>query len=373
MIELTGNLAINGALHHGTVRFSEHIEQVHIRQFDPVPNEPTIIPGFVDVHVHGGGGADTMDGPEGVKRLAAFHLASGTTTIVPTTITATHQNIVQAIRGVCSVMPLNEPHIAGVHVEGPYINPEKLGAQPPYARPLTMLELTELLATNAVRIITLAPEMGVPDAALALLAKHQVAVSIGHTLATYEQATAFAARAQAAGVQIGYTHLYNAMPGLASRQPGVVGAALTNPHGYAEIIADLHHVHEGAVRVAHQVLGKRFMLITDAIRAAGMREGKSELGGQTVHVANGQARLANGALAGSTLTMWQAFNNALQLGLSIAEASFAASTAPANYLRLPHVGRIQTGARADLLVLGANQEASAGYVLGSEFTLQVNA
>ena len=373
MTELTGNLAINGALHHGTVRFGTHIEHVHIRQLDPVPGALTIIPGFVDVHVHGGGGADTMDGAEATMQLAQFHLAHGTTTLVPTTITEQPAAILRAVQGVQEAAQGAPSHIAGVHIEGPFINPKKLGAQPAHARPLDLDELTMLLATGAVRIITLAPEMGVPAAALVLLAEHNVAVSIGHTLATYDEAAEFAARAHAAGVQVGYTHLYNAMPGLASRAPGVVGAALANPHGYAELILDLHHVHEAAALVAHRVLKKRFMLITDAIRAAGMPNGESELGGQVVEVTDGQARLADGTLAGSTLTMWKAFKNALGIGFSVAEASFAAATAPANYLRLAHVGRIQTGARADLLVLTASQEASAGFVQGTEFTLQVSA
>lgn len=370
MTELTGNLAINGALHHGTVRFGTHIEQVHIQQFDPVPGAPTIIPGFVDVHVHGGGGHDTMDGAEAIPQLAAFHLGHGTTTMVPTTITEQPAAVLRAVHGVKAAARHAPSNIAGVHVEGPFIHPAKLGAQPPHARPLELSELQALLATGVVRIITLAPELSVPNEALQLLAEHNVAVSIGHTLATYEQAAAFTGRAHAAGVQVGYTHIYNAMSGLQSREPGVVGAALTNPHGYAELIADLHHVHPAAALLAHRALGKRFMLVTDAIRAAGMAAGESELGGQTVFVVNGQARLADGTLAGSTLTMWDAFTNAQRMGLSLAEASFAASTAPANYLRLADAGRIQNGARADLLVLTKSGEASAGFVLGREFILQ---
>lgn len=372
----TGNIAINGELHYGAVHFAERIERVEIISVEAKPGQDTIIPGFIDVHVHGGGGADTMDGPDGVQTLAEFHLRRGTTALLPTTITERADAITTALHGVAAVQraaPAGTATILGAHVEGPFINPERLGAQPPYARAPDLAELEMWLATGVVRVMTLAPELAGAETVLPAFAHRQVRASIGHTNATYEEVTKFLRTAQHYGVQTGFTHLYNAMSGLGTRAPGAVGAALTCERSFSELILDTHHVHRASARVAMRALGPRLMLITDAMRAAGQVAGTSELGGQTVHVANGTARLADGTLAGSILTMWEAFQNAQRMGLTLAEASYAASGAPAQYLGLPDRGAIQNGARADLLILDSGGLVSAGYHNGREFTLVINA
>lgn len=372
----TGNIAINGELHYGTVHFAAHIERIDIISSDPKPGQDTIIPGFIDVHVHGGGGADTMDGPDGVYTLAQFHRSYGTTALLPTTITERTEAITAALHGVAEVQraaPERGATILGAHVEGPFINPERLGAQPPFARVPDVAELATWLDTGVVRVVTLAPELSGVETVLPAFAKHDVRASIGHTNATYEHTVAFLAAAREHGVQTGFTHLYNAMTGLSHRAPGVVGAALTCPHSFSELILDFHHVHEASAVVAARTLGRRFMLVTDAMRAAGQTSGTSELGGQTVHVANGTARLADGTLAGSVLTMWEAFQNAQRIGLTLAQASYAASAAPAQYFGLSDYGVIQKGARADLLILHSDGSASAGYHNGREFTLAISA
>lgn len=372
----TGNIAINGELHYGTVHFAERIERIDIISSDPKAGQDTIIPGFVDVHVHGGGGADTMDGPDGVYTLARFHRSYGTTALLPTTITERTEAITTALHGVAEVQRAAPEHAAtilGAHVEGPFINDQRLGAQPPFARAPDLTELATWLDTGVVRVMTLAPELPGAETVLPAFAEHSVRASIGHTNATYAEVTEFLGAACEHGVQTGFTHLYNAMTGLTHRAPGAVGAALTCPNSFGELILDLHHVHEAGALVAAQALGARFMLVTDAMRAAGQTSGTSELGGQTVHVANGTARLADGTLAGSMLTMWEAFQNAQRIGLTVAQASYAASSAPAQYLGLNDYGVIQNGARADLLVLHSDGSASAGYHNGREFTLAIRA
>ena len=151
---------------------------------------------------------------------------------------------------------------------------------------------------------------------------------------------------------MGFTHLYNAMGGLAGRAPGIVGAALADREAWAELILDLHHVHPGAARAAWAAKGDLLILVTDAIRAAGRGDGETELGGQKVTVAGGAARLADGTLAGSVLTMDVALRNAVSIGVGLPRASHAASAAPAAYLGLEDRGQIEAGLRADLVVLG---------------------
>lgn len=376
MITRTGNLAIDGELYFGTIAFDDRIREVRIHKHGPAAGGELIIPGFIDVHVHGGGGGDMMDGPHGVRTMAEYHLTRGSTSIVPTTITDQNVAICAAMNGVQRVIAEDDADhasILGVHIEGPYIHPDKLGAQPSFARPLYLPELQDWLGTGIVRIITVAPELSGTMAALPMLAQNNVRVSIGHTLATYDETVAFIAAARSRGIQTGYTHLYNAMPHFLPRAPGVVGAALTDEHSFAEIILDTHHVHTSAALIAYTSLGKRLILVSDAIRAAGKTHGHSEFAGRAVEVHGGVARLPDGTLAGSIITMWDAFVNAQVMGLTVAQASYAASTAPARYLGLTDRGVIKQGARADLLVLTTNGSAVAGYVRGREFILAVNA
>lgn len=308
------------------------------------------------------------------SRVFVIHTPSASS--MPSTITERTDTITAALNGVAEVqraVPVGVATILGAHVEGPFINEQRLGAQPPFARAPDLAELETWLATGVVRVMTFAPELTGTEAMLPLLAQHGIRASIGHTNATYDEVTKFLRAAREHSVQTGFTHLYNAMSGLTTRAPGVVGTALTCPHSFSEIILDTHHVHGASARIASRALGKRLMLVTDAIRAAGQTSGTSDLGGQTVHVASGTARLADGTLAGSVLTMWEAFQNAQRIGLTVAQASYAASSAPAKYLGLTDRGVIQNGARADLLVLHSDGSASAGYHNGREFTLAIRA
>jgi len=368
---LEGILALPTGLAAGTLAYGERIESIDTgppattgAAMDTLLDEvrrgdaPLILPGFVDGHVHGGGGGDTMDGPDGVRTLAAFHLRHGTTTLLPTTITNPWPDVLRALRGVRAVMddpaapdggPL--PSIAGAHLEGPFISPQRLGAQPPMALPPDSDRIDAVLAAGVVRVVTLAPEVEGALQAAATLARAGVRVSIGHTNAGYEEARALIEAVRGEGGTVGFTHLYNAMTALGSRAPGTVGAALADEEAFAELILDLHHVHAASFRAAEAAKTGRLHLITDAIRACGMPEGETELGGQRVLVHGGAARLPSGSLAGSVLTLDVAFRNAVASGISVIRASALASGVAARYLGLHDRGELAVGRRADLLTL----------------------
>jgi len=309
---------------------------------------PLILPGFIDCHVHGGGGRDTMEGGDAAATIARMHARHGTTSMLATTMTAPLVEIQAALAAlgpVCHERVPGAARVLGVHLEGPYINPGKLGAQPDFAKPASLAEVLALHALAPIRLITLAPEL---PGNLELIGELRAAgfrVQIGHTAGSYEDGVA--ALERGAG---GFTHLFNAMTGLHHRRPGMVGAALAHAQ-YAELIPDLLHVHPGAVRVALRAIPCLFC-VTDSTAAAGMPDGDYQLGRQTVTKCMGGVRLADGTLAGSTLTMDQALRNlVLELGLPLADSSRRVSTHAADYLGLEDRGRLAVGAWADFVVV----------------------
>jgi len=364
-----GRLVTPQGLVTGALRFGERIVEI-IPASSPYASageERYVLSGFIDVHVHGGGGGDTMDGPQGVRTLARFHLGHGTTTLYPTTITHPWEAILRALESVRQVMADGDPQLPdlpGVHLEGPFISSRRLGAQPPCPQSPTPEKIGQLLELGTVRLVTMAPEIAGGLEAAARLARAGVRVSVGHSAATFEQAQALLAVVKAEEGVVGFTHLYNAMGGLAGREPGVVGAALADGDSFAELILDGHHVHRGSFLAAFRAKPGHVLLVTDAIRACGLPEGTTELGGQRVTVAAGAARLEDGTLAGSVLTLDQALRNAVAAGLSLQEASTLLSFVPANYLGLTDRGALEVGRRADLVVLGADLRAREVYVAG---------
>ncbi len=311
-------------------------------------NAPIILPGFIDLHVHGGEGHDIMDGGESAAQVARFHARHGTTAIAATTMTAPPEDLEVAFRGLSACVrtrPKQGAAILGVHLEGPYINPERLGAQPGHTRPMALEELRFLHGIAPIRIITLAPEIPANRSAIAALRAEGIRVQLGHTQGTYEDAV------EALGLGAsGFTHLFNAMPGLHHRAPGMVGAALALAE-YAEIIPDLLHVHPGAIRAALRAI-PRLYCVTDSTAAAGMPDGEYRLGRHAVTKCLGGVRLPDGTLAGSALTMDQALRNLVHtLGLSLVEASRRLSTHAAQHLGLQDRGQLSEGAWADAVVL----------------------
>ncbi len=360
---LQGRLVTPRGLEPGRLTFGANIESLERGG----SGGPYLLPGFIDVHVHGGGGGDTMDGAEGVRALARFHLQRGATTLYPTTMTNPWARIVSALRGVREVMDERDPDlpsIPGAHLEGPFISPQRLGAQPPYALEPTPELLEEVLALDVVRLVTLAPEVPGAFSAARRLAEAGVRVSVGHTAADYGTTESFAQEVRRAGGVVGFTHLYNAMGGLQGREPGVLGAALADPESFAELIFDTHHVYPGAFRAALAAKGETLLFVTDAMRATGTDATRSELGGQAVFIKDGAARLEGGGLAGSVLTLDQALRNASALGLELPLLSRLLSGTPARYLGLADRGTLEPGKRADIVVLDESLNVLEVYMAG---------
>ncbi len=366
MTRLRGQLVTPQGVRAGGLEFSTHISEITDANG---AEDRYILPGFIDTHVHGGGGGDTMDGAEGVRTLARFHVQHGTTTLYPTTITNPWEKIIGALAGVQEVQAEADPtlpDIPGVHLEGPFISPEKLGAQPPLTRLPTTEDVDELLAFDVIRLVTLAPEItGVAEAAHRF-AGAGVRISVGHTVASYETVRGFSETVRGAGGTLGFTHLYNAMGGLQGREPGVVGAAFADRDAYSELILDLRHVHPGGFLAALEAKPGRLHLMTDCIRAGGMGDGETELGGQRVKIQNGAATLPDGTIAGSTMTLGRALQNAVSLGVELRQVSRMLSEIPASYLGLSDRGSLSEGKRADLVVLDRDLGVQAVYVAGRQ-------
>ncbi|NJE08686.1 N-acetylglucosamine-6-phosphate deacetylase [Thermococcus sp. M39] len=328
-----------------------------------------LAPGFIDTHIHGCYGFDTNDAKVdsflGMSKALVKH---GVTAFIPTTVTASHEVLLKASKAVVEAIRTQEKklegaRILGLHLEGPYINPEKRGAQnPAYIRKPSFEEFLEYWeASNGnIREITIAPEV---EGALEFIEKAVelgVIVQLGHTNATYEEAK----KAILAGASKA-THLFNAMRGIHHRDVGVVGACLESESVFVELICDLIHLSPAAIKLAYKIAGKhRITLITDAISATGLPDGEYELGGLKVVVKDGICRLENGALAGSTLTMDKAIRNLVKIGIPIQDALIMASYTPARAISEEKLGLIKPGNKADLVVLDEKLRVEQTYVNG---------
>lgn len=326
-----------------------------------------VAPGFIDVHVHGGAGYDTMDAtPAALRGMAEFFASHGVTGFLPTTVAAEHAALLKAVENVAAQqgkLP-DGARVLGVHLEGPYLSHAHPGAQPPqHIRPADPAEYSQLFAWDNVRLVSLAPEIPANRALIEYAMAHGAAVAVGHSGATYDEVM----EAVALGVSQA-CHTFNGMTGLHHREPGTVGAVLTSDEIYAQVIVDLVHVHPAVVRLLLRAKGiERVILITDAMRAAGLADGEYELAGQMVHVQRGVACLARGnSLAGSVLTMDQAVRNMLAVSkLPLEDVLLMASGVPARALKLDHeLGAIQAGYYADLVLLDQDMRARQTIVQG---------
>ena len=315
-----------------------------------------IVPGFVDMHCHGGGGHTFTQGDAAdAAAAAAFHLRHGTTTMLASLVSSPFELMRAAT---AAFRPLvADGTIAGIHFEGPYLSGARCGAQnPAFLRDPSLTELTTLveLGAGAIRLVTIAPELPGALEAIRYLTGNGVVAALGHTDATYEQTLA----GVAAGGTVG-THVFNGMAPPHHRRPGPVFALLGTPPVVCELIADGFHLHPGSLAFAAHATGPdRAALITDAMDAAGMPDGRYELGGQEVEVTDRVARLVrDGSIAGSTLTMDLALRNAVAAGIALPDAVAMASTTPARALGLDdQVGALEAGLRADLVVLSPELE-----------------
>jgi N-acetylglucosamine-6-phosphate deacetylase len=309
------------------------------------------VPGFVDLQVNGFGGVDFLDADaDGYRRAGEALLETGVTAYLPTLITSPEQQILAAM----SEVPVSEarPRILGMHLEGPFLSPNRLGTHEASSRRDPDLALLDrLLDSGPVRLMTLAPELPGATELIDRLLERGVAVSLGHTDATAEQANAAFDRGARS-----VTHLYNAMRPFLHRDPGIVGAALARDDVVVGIIVDGIHLAPETVRVTWRAAREQLALVTDAITGAGVADGSYSLGNLDVRVHEGTVRGPDGVLAGSVLTMDEAVRNLHALGVPFEEAVAAATSTPARVLGEPNLGRIDVGLPADLVVLNEGLE-----------------
>ncbi|MGE6538409.1 N-acetylglucosamine-6-phosphate deacetylase [Bacillus luti] len=341
---------------NGFIRYAETIKEIGLMaQYVPQENETVfdatgkiVIPGMIDVHIHGGYDIDAMDAnSDGLVTLGKEMLKEGVTTYFPTTMTQAPEAIEAALSAAKEAKEKGA-HFEYIHLEGPYVSKKRAGAQPlEHIVPANIEQFKQWqeASGNLIKLVTYAPE---EEGALEFeqyLAETGVVGTMGHTDAIDEQLK---------NRNITHaTHLYNQMRGLHHREPGVVGHVLLNPDVMVEVITDGIHIHPDMVKLAYKLKGpKKVSVITDAMRAKGLEDGLYELGGQPVHVKDGSARLEDGTLAGSILKMDQAFRNVIEFtGCSIEDAVLMTSVNQAEEFGLNNKGALAVGKDADFVVM----------------------
>lgn len=361
MKKIKANILIDKKIVSAEISYSDKIQKIDILG-EALTSLKLLVPGFIDLHVHGGGGSDIMEAGTAIKTVASTHAKFGTTSFLATTMTAPFEELEKSFHSMKESYlkkEKNHSRILGVHLEGPFISSEKLGAQPNYTREATLKEINHLHNIVPIKVITLAPEAFNHLNLIPELKKMGITVQIGHTNGTYEEGvTALNQGAKS------FTHLFNAMSSFHHRAPGMTGAALAHAH-YAELIPDLLHVHPGAIKAALRCIPNLYF-VTDSTAATGMPDGEYKLGSNVVHKCLGGVRLADGTLAGSALTMDQAFRNLLTLGLSPNEISHKLSAVPAELIEVMDRGAIKLGHYADFVVLNDQHKIDSVIIEGDE-------
>lgn len=336
------------------------VENDTIVAIEPIPagvitrDADLLCPAYIDIHVHGGDGFDVMDdAPNALDRIALHKAREGVGAWLPTTVTAPLENIEHALRRIARRCNTGGPGavVLGSYLEGPYFTPENKGAHPPELfRELTIPELDRLIdvSHNTLRVVALAPEKPQALEAIRHLKNRDIRVMLGHSAASYEETI----RAFDAGAD-GLVHCFNGMTGLHHRNPGMVGAGLTDTRAWLELIADGHHVHPAAISLCCSCAKPRILLITDAMQAAGMPDGDYSICGHPVTMRSGIVRTPAGGLAGSTLALDAAVRNMVNnVGVSAEDAIHMASLHPARMLGLERsLGSLAPGKRANMIAL----------------------
>lgn len=327
----------------------------------------TLAPGLIDVQVNGGGGVLLNDQPtvDGVRAIMQAHRKYGTTAMLPTLITDYRDKMEEAISAVSDAIDVGVPGIVGIHLEGPYLNPQRKGVHSAdIIRPMES-DAIELLTSqpNGRTLVTMAPEKATKGT-IKKLADKGVLVCAGHTAGTYGDIE----NAIDEGLR-GFTHLFNAMSPLSHREPGVAGAAMADDATWCGLIADGYHVHPAVLKIAiHGKATGKIMLVTDAMPTVGADDKRFTLGGEEITATNGRCALADGTLAGSDLDMISAVKNCVEMvGLDLGEALRMASLYPAEFLKLDDkMGRIAPGYQADMILFDDAFKVTRSWINGAE-------
>jgi len=341
----------------GELTFDSQIREVN--NIQSINEEIIIIPGFVDLHCHGGNGFDTMEGWSSIEKMASYHLAKGTTTLLATTWTSTFDHTYNALKEFNNNITENS-NLKGVHLEGPFINSKKLGAQPPLTQNPSKEFIDKIMSIADIKVITLAPEIEGMDNFIPYLNENKIKVQFGHSLADYNCCKKYMNK-----FNIGFTHLYNAMSGNDHRNPGVLSAALENNKN-AEIICDMHHVSEQAIKIASKCIPNLYA-VTDSIGAAGLKDGDYQFANIEITKKGEKITLLNSfTLAGSVIDMHKTFLNLLNIRYKIQEAVAMTSYNASQYLKLNDVGLIKEGKKSNFLILDKNYNIIDIYLNGKK-------
>ncbi len=340
--KITGKIVNYNSSIIGHLNFNsqiQNIEEISSNEYDYI-----IIPGFIDLHCHGGNGFDVMEGSNSIEKMSNYHLNHGTTSIMPTTWTNTFEETYKALEGFNEILITNS-NILGIHLEGPFINPNKLGAQPNLTQKPSEEFIKNILEIATIKIITLAPEIEGMDKFINFLSNLKLKIQFGHTLANYKICEKYMNESE-----IGFTHLYNAMSGNNHRDPGVLSAALQKGN-FAEIICDNIHVSEQSIKIAKKCVPGLYA-ITDSINASGLDDGEYIFAKNDIVKENNSVKIKkNKTLAGSIITMDKTFKNLINMNFSIQEAVEMTSYNASKYLGIKNIGKIQHGYLSNFLLL----------------------
>ncbi|EAG1220814.1 N-acetylglucosamine-6-phosphate deacetylase [Listeria monocytogenes] len=331
-------------------------------------NGGLLIPGMIDVHIHGAKNYDMMDGStESIQAVSMACAETGCTSFLVTSVSSSLEDLIQMIRQTKKVIGKEKgAKIAGIHLEGPYLNIEKKGMQnPAHLRHPDLKEMKKIFdeADGLIKMVTIAPELPGGIEIIDFLKKRGVVVAIAHSNATYEEAQ----DAFEKGVSH-ITHCFNAMPAIHHRAPGLVAAALENDSISVQAIVDGVHLHPGIVRLIHKIKGPdKMVLTTDALQAMGVGDGEYIFGGHQVTVTEGVARLQDGTLASSTVTMNKSLRLSNEFGINLQDTIQMATSTPADILGMKNLGRIEKGYSADLVLLDKKFEVLSTWINGEKY------
>ena len=358
MNKISGQIINYNEIFFGDIFFDKKIQ--NIVKTNPNNLDRYIIPGFVDLHCHGAINHDTMQGFDSIKKMADFHLSKGTTTLLPTTLTNSFESTYQALKEFNMFLTAENSNINGVHLEGPFVNPKKLGAQPPLTQKPNISFIKKIKKIAKIKSVTLAPELDGIDSLLKYLFENDINIQFGHSLASYECCKKFMSN-----YSVSFTHLYNAMSGNDHHNPGVLSAALELGE-YAEIICDFQHVSEASIKIAKKCISKLYA-VTDSIGATGMPNGLYQYGNFSIEKKNGIATLQNSnTLAGSVMNMHSTFLNLNKMNFSMQELVALTSYNAAQYIKEKDIGIIKANYKANFLVLDKNLNLKEIYLNGKK-------